>query len=668
MAAKAKQPIKTRPCIAIVTPLALLATLTIWLAIPAWSFASPTANTHRNTKQASTQANTETPTTVADLTVIRKKIDARFLAQLNRLADKCDELEMKEQARITRDWFVPRLPDRLTLFLIPGGAWLGDPKNPKKGNADSPPPPLPANASRQVQQWHRKWLEYRKDHAKLLFKLAKKEIAAHHVTTAYRLLYEVLHENPDHTEARHVLGYRRVRGVWRQPGSIYRVQRCKTRHPKLGWPANSYWRIQTAHFEIVTNRSAQEGERLAQKLEDLHAVWRQLFVRYWTSEATQATHFQGRRSTISTRRMHKVVLFRNRDEYIAHLVKTEPQIAMSLGYYSQGLRTAFFYAGDASVEATWFHEGTHQLFYENRYGPKDVGRRRNFWIVEAVALVMESMQRDDRGYYTVGGVEAERLQYARNRTLSGGFYVPLQELTAMGRVTMQQDKRIHPLYSQSAGLGHFLMIYDHGRYYEPLVDYLKAVYQGRDRKNSLEQKTGTPLKKLDTQYRDFLNVTDAQLKQIPKTAHPKKLALGHTSITDAGLLALPDLSQLDWLDLSFTQVTDAGIARLAQSKKLTDLGLESTPITDAALPFLSKLPNLKELDLSNTKITDTGAKHLSQLKNLKTLWLTKTSITDATLTQLQSLKHLNYLNISKTKATQEGYQKLKQALPKLNQE
>ena len=38
-----------------------------------------------------------------------------------------------------------------------------------------------------------------------------------------------------------------------------------------------------------------------------------------------------------------------------------------------------------------------------------MGRRGNFWIVEGVALYMESIQRHD-GYCTAGGIEAGRVQ------------------------------------------------------------------------------------------------------------------------------------------------------------------------------------------------------------------------------------------------------------------
>ena len=50
---------------------------------------------------------------------------------------------------------------------------------------------------------------------------------------------------------------------------------------------------------------------------------------------------------------------------------------------------------------------------------------------------------------------------------------------------LQNDRRIATLYSQSAGLTHFLVHYDGGRYRDALVAYLSAVYGGLDSPNTL---------------------------------------------------------------------------------------------------------------------------------------------------------------------------------------
>jgi len=584
-----------------------------------------------------------------ELAAGRAKTDARFAQGLSHLAKKCSELGLDEQARITRGWIVCRAPDRQYLFLVP------------ESNPTEPPPGAP----HLVRKWHRAFMEHRRRQADELFRLAEKQLAAHHPTSAFALVHEVLRENPNHAAARRVLGYNKVGGRWRQPGAVQRVRTPRVQHPKLGWAANKYWRIETPHFEITTDHSPEAGMQLGRRLEELFTVWQQLFVRYWTDEANLARRFDGKMPLRAVRRHYQVVLFRSRDEYVAQLSHAQPQIAMTLGYYLERQRKAFFYWGDRKAEATWFHEGTHQLFQETRLGAEGVGEDSDFWVVEAVALYMESLVRHD-GYYTVGGVESPRLQYARNRALTGGFYLPLAELAGVGRDALQRDERIRHIYSQSAGLGHFLMDHDGGQYRTALVDYVQNVYRSRAKAHTLADLTGTPYEKIDAAYRRFLNVTDADLEQIPRSAKPRKLALGRTAVTDRGLAALPDLSELGWLDLSHTTVTDAGMSKLAGAVNLTDLGLEQTQITDDSLKIVGRLARLKELDLSGTRITDAGIQHLQSLRHLTTLWLTGTDITDDALTHLKGLNRLEYLNVNETRVTSKGYEEIKRSLPALD--
>ena len=95
-------------------------------------------------------------------------------------------------------------------------------------------------------------------------------------------------------------------------------------------------------------------------------------------------------------------------------------------------------------------------------------------------------------YYTIGESTAGRLPAARERLLDG-FYLPLAELSRIGKTDVQQHPEIAKLYSQSAGLGAFLMDAEEGRYREPLVRYLKAVYSGRDSGQTLARVGGAKL-------------------------------------------------------------------------------------------------------------------------------------------------------------------------------
>jgi len=176
---------------------------------------------------------------------------------------------------------------------------------------------------------------------------------------------------------------------------------------------------------------------------------------------------------------------------------------MSVGMYLDGKRTAYFFAGKDYEDRTLYHEATHQLFHQSRPVAPDVGREANFWIVEGIAMYMESLRREG-DYYVLGGFDDQRLYAARYRLLEDNFYVPLDELITYGMEKLQTDKRIATLYSQAAGLANFLVFYEGGRYRDALVAYLTAVYDGRDTPRTLAELAGTSYGKLDEQYRRFM--------------------------------------------------------------------------------------------------------------------------------------------------------------------
>jgi hypothetical protein len=282
-------------------------------------------------------------------------------------------------------------------------------------------------------------------------------------------------------------------------------------------------------------------------------------------------------------------------------------------------------------------------------------------------MYLESMQRC-RQWLTVGGLEAERLQDARFRALREGFYLPLESLAALDRAALQTDSRIRQIYSQAAGLTHFLMDGQQRRYQPALMQYLQLVYRQRDTPDSLPRLTATTWDELDRQYRDFLRVDDQQLQQIDPDIKIRQLCLGGTSVGDAGLLSLPGLDQVTWLDLYGTQLTDRGTQGLERATRLEQLNLEQTQISDDTVARLSPAAGLKHLDLSGTKISDVALRTIGQLAQLESLWLTNTRVTDEGLRQLTELKQLRVLDLSGTASTDAGRAALRAVLPRLSAE
>jgi len=329
--------------------------------------------------------------------------------------------------------------------------------------------------------------------------------------------------------------YQPFRGQWRTAYEADKLRDGYIWHDKFGWLRKSYvqryedgqrfyrgrwisaeqdaqlhqtirdgWQIETEHYLIVTNHSIEAGVALGQKLELLYSIWQRLFLSYYAPEAELRAMFEGRnpggRLGVAH---HRVALFRDRDDFLRALRPVEPGIDVAIGFYLSDTKTAYFFAAREDDDRPLYHEATHQLFHESRRVANNVGRDANFCIVEAVALYMESLKRRE-SWYTVGGFDDLRMNAARFRLLKNNWYIPLAELTTYGMEKIQKHPQIRTVYSQLAGLGHFLIHYEGGRYRDALIAYLDAVYSGRDTPNTLARLTGTPYPQLDRQYREFL--------------------------------------------------------------------------------------------------------------------------------------------------------------------
>jgi hypothetical protein len=576
------------------------------------------------------------------LSAMRAEADTNLQAGLDKLATRCDELKLPQQAAQTRAWHVARRQDQQVLFL-PTSRDLLKPA---------------ANASQVVGFWYEQLTQHRQQHARELFSLVEPLLASNRPGQAYQLLFEILRDDPTHAQAARILGISRE--ATRKP----RATLGRTRHARLGWAARSYWTVRSPHYEILTNHSAQAGLELARHLEQLQATWQQVFFRHEDQAAILKSRFAGNSQPWIKHQLHRVVLFQDRPQYVNYFAKTQPQIGMTTGYYQPGEKTAYFYAAKPALVATWYHEGTHQLFQERGQSIDKPGEQQNFWAIEGVALYMESLQFQE-GYCTLGGFEANRLQYARYDKYINQAYLPLGKLLRLGQTELQEHPKIRPLYRQSAGLAHFLMTGDQGRYRTAFIDYLREIYRGSDQEATLSSRTGKTLVEVDQQYHEFLMVRDQDLLALNKKLPLRKLVLGHTQVTNKGFLQLGKQPLITWLDLTATRIDEEGMVELKDWVSLERISLEGTRITDQLVSRLARLPNLSELDLSGTPITDESLKQLGQLTRLRVLWLTGTRVTDAGLPYLEKLQRLEVLNLDQTQVSDTARQRLQEKLPKL---
>ena len=572
----------------------------------------------------------------------RTEANTTFQAALSKLAQRCDELKLTEQAQQTRQLTIRRRSDQQVIFL----PTQQDPLKPR------------TDASQTVRYWHQEVTKHRQAQAQRLFALINPLLAADRPVEAYQLLFEILYYDPTHLQASKIVTLSKM------PARKPRVTLARKRHAQLGWPARSYWTVRSAHYEVLTNRSTKAGIELAEELEQLHQVWHQVFFRYWGNVNLLKARCAGDLQPWPTAPTHRAVLFNNRQEYVNFFSRSQPQIGITTGYYDKSGKTSYFYASKPSATATWYHEATHQLFQERGPSINNPGQQQNFWAAEGVALYMESLHFQE-SYCTLGGFESSRLQYARYDKYINRTYLPLERLLRLGQSELQGHAEIRALYRQSAGLAHFLMTGTGGDHRRAFIDYLRKIYRGSDQEETLAAETGKTLPQLDQQYHDFLMVRDQDLSVLNQSRPLRQLVLGHTQVTNEGFLQLGARPEIVWLDLTATRIDEQGMVSLNQWVSLERISLEGTRITDLLVSRLARLPNLLELDLSGTPITDRSLKELGRLTKLRELWLTGTRISDAGLLHLEPLRQLEVLNLDQTKISDTARQRLQEKLPKL---
>lgn len=349
---------------------------------------------------------------------------------------------------------------------------------------------------------------------------------------AIALLYQALRDDPDHERAREAGGWVRRDGVWVWPEAAGRLDRGDEWSAEFGWlpkgrtaryqagerfdrgrwvqadavpapkKAADGRRFHSDHWQITSTASEAKAADLARTLEETHSAWRQVFGGFVHEPADLEKLFEGR-GRIVARNPFMAMLLADRERYVAELEKLEPTIARTLGIYWTPTHTAWFVApqdADDAELSTVHHEATHQLFAEMRKTSPLAGERCGFWAIEAAACYMESLQPTDYGW-TLGGRDAGRAPAARERLVDDGFYVPLEELSSLGRRELQADDRLPQIYSQISGLADFFMNGEQGRHREAFVEYLVRIYTGTVDPDTLPRLCGSSFADLDDAYR-----------------------------------------------------------------------------------------------------------------------------------------------------------------------
>ncbi|MCY2985838.1 MAG: hypothetical protein NTY15_19605 [Planctomycetota bacterium] len=436
-------------------------------------------------------------------------------------------------------------------------------------------------------------------------------------------------------------------------------------HPKTRWPANSYTVMTTPHFEIASQSDTKSTVQVASLSEQAFAVWKQFFYSAWANKQTVAPGYAE-----SVDHKFSVVLFRDRESYTKAL-RSVANISNSTGYYDPNEKVVFFYWDEEKTPSTLVHELTHQFFYEASAHPValDANRGKGFWVVEGVALYMESLSTRGCGGSLVvdlGGWDAPRLQAGRYRRLHDKYWVPWEEFHWADGKRFRAEEDIRAWYSQATGLAH-LWLDGSVEKRVAFAEYVASVYANQESTALLGNWDDD--KALRDAYDRYLISGPSAMVSRPFFANRREAVLCRTKLSAKELLDWPvEFRTTPWLDLSFSQIDDllfTDVEKLPPHWNVQRLNLELTKVTDASLPAIAEMKNLVDLDLSNCDVSDEGIKALSGHKSLKTLWLNECKVTDESMAILATIPQLESVHLSKTKVTENGWRQLLSAKPRL---
>ena len=383
------------------------------------------------------------------------------------------------------------------------------------------------------------FVQLRQQRALYFFEIAKNEIqkqkripvrsGMQSSNDSMRLLVRVLRENPDHKMSRRALGYVKHGDQWVWPNVARQLTQKKEYSPEEGWLRNGKKTIQSSpqtsslltgrlsaqtsdttpqlfhsdHWHIQSTAGPPHAAALAKQLELTRFVWRQVFGGFVLTPVELSRRIVGQARPRPTS-LFKVVLLANREEYIDSLRLLEPDIGKTLGIYWTPTQTAWFFSSQDSDSRTVEHEATHQLFAESWPTSPSAGSKHGMWALEAAACYMESLQKTDFGF-TVGGRQSGRVPAARERLLDDNFFLPLRQLSKLGRRALQNEPELPKIYSQLSGLADFFMNGERGRYRNAFTEYLVQIYRGTAEQETLWKLCGRSPEQLDTEYKRYLS-------------------------------------------------------------------------------------------------------------------------------------------------------------------
>ncbi len=445
---------------------------------------------------------------VRELEQARRQVLAQETAQLTALAVQVaaggDEKAARQiQERIPR----PTAPNGPTRFVVL-------------------PEVVPArDQADPAEPWRNSLTEIESRAAGELFKIAQKAAKTEQPSYALasKCLSAVLTRQPDHPEARRLMGFVRHQGGWATPFAVRKLKEGYVNHPTFGWVSADWvphldrgelpapmgrgqqrktrwlpaaeadnlranwsppWYIITEHFEIQTSVPLAEAISFGRRLEGFHELFMAQLADILGENLPLARRFKDPTMTGGTpgSRPHWVYYFASKEGYVDYLSPRQgPKIAESLGFYEPpkaggGRRVpAYFFrdpGGQLPVTATLYHEVSHQLLFEtagsNAY-TKNIG---NYWVFEGLGTYFETVAPQPDGSLEVGGLVGRRIEEAIKAIVDQRRYVPLAQFVALDQNGFNREEDIYLHYQQAMALTIFFMQWHEGIYRDAFLDYV----------------------------------------------------------------------------------------------------------------------------------------------------------------------------------------------------
>jgi hypothetical protein len=410
--------------------------------------------------------------------------------------------------------------------------------------------------------WRAEQEAIRSEAARALFELAGKAAKGPSPSFAFadECLRAVIDRQPDHAEARRLLGFIPREKGWATPYAADMLDRGWVSDPKYGWVAGDWlphlrrgelpgprgsnrwmpaaeadairrdwarkWEIYTEHFRIYTNVPLDEAISFGRKLEQLHELFFSLMAdvidpsRLPLGQRFEKPGLKPALPAQNKRKYYQVYYFATREEYARYLAPIQGAGAkLSLGTYIPRKESpefggiSYFFndvGGQLDVTSTLYHEASHQLLFESAGPDNYIQNVGNYWVFEGLGTYFETLQVEPDGSLRIGGMVGPRIAQARRRLLAGREFIPIEHLVTRNGARFRGDQGggdIYLNYAESMALAVFLMQADGGRHREAFLDYVRDAYKGRFRGSSgrtLEGRLGIGYPELNRAFLRYL--------------------------------------------------------------------------------------------------------------------------------------------------------------------